>query len=172
MNSDDFARQTVLKNQIMHVNAILGLETDDLPVVLTTPQSEYRRSRPRQTPPAKPQPAQPQSAAPSASQGSSQAAPPVNQGPSKESDEQVLKVLEDQMAAVGTVSMEDLEGLSEEEKMSYLREFVAPIVGAVEKDQASEVVNEVLKMTIDCVVQAINDPKSMFETIAKAKKQM
>ena len=135
MNSADFARNAVQQAQIARVNAILGLEPEALPVAMSSaskPETQNKRNhRHHHAPPPKSQPAQSQ---------------PTSSEASEVSKEQVLKVLEEQMAAIGTVTVEDVEEMEEKDKNSYLREFVAPIVGAVEKNQVSEVINEVLRM--------------------------
>ncbi len=161
MNSADFARNAVQQAQIARVNAILGLEPEALPVAMSSaskPETQNKRNyRHHHAPPPKSQPVQSQ---------------PTSSEASEVSKEQVLKVLEEQMAAIGTVTVEDVEEMEEKDKNSYLREFVAPIVGAVEKNQVSEVINEVLRMDVEYIVQAINDPKFMYEAITKAEKQL
>lgn len=96
---------------------------------------------------------------------------PTGPNPSVMPKEEMLKLLEDEMAAVGTVTLEDVQGMSDADKITYLREFVAPIVGAVEKDKTMEVTEAILTMGIERIVQAINYPEAMFAVIAEVREQ-
>lgn len=96
---------------------------------------------------------------------------PTGANPAVMPKEEMLKLLEDEMAAVGTVTLEDVQGMSDTDKITYLREFVAPIVGAVEKNKTMEVTEAILTMGIERIVQAINYPEAMCAAIAEVREQ-
>lgn len=155
----EFARQAVQQSQISRVNALIGVGSklssyipDSAPLKTGVPENrQYHINH--------------------ASSMRTPQSQPTGPNPSVMPKEEMLKLLEDEMAAVGTVTLEDVQGMSDADKITYLREFVAPIVGAVEKDKTMEVTEAILTMGIERIVQAINYPEAMFAVIAEVREQ-
>ena len=59
------------------------------------------------------------------------------------------------MDSLGGVAIESLDGLDEEEKNEYLKEFLLPIIASVDEENASAITEEMLK--VDVMFDAISD---------------
>ena len=70
------------------------------------------------------------------------------------------------MDSLGGVAIESLDGLDEEEKNEYLKEFLLPIIASVDEENASAITEEMLKVDEESIVHAINDADIMFDAIS------
>ena len=57
------------------------------------------------------------------------------------------------MDSLGGVAIESLDGLDEEEKNEYLKEFLLPIIASVDEENASAITEEMLKVDEESIVR-------------------
>lgn len=76
------------------------------------------------------------------------------------------------MDALGPVEEESLQGLSEEEKNEYLKEFLLPIIASVDEENAAAITEELLKVDEASIVSAINNADIMFDAIASTRERL
>ena len=67
------------------------------------------------------------------------------------------------MDSLGGVAIESLDGLDEEEKNEYLKEFLLPIIASVDEENASAITEEMVKGDEESIVHAINDADIMVD---------
>ena len=76
------------------------------------------------------------------------------------------------MDSLGGVASESLDGLDEEEKNEYLKEFLLPIIASVDEENASAITEEMLKVDEESIVHAINDADIMFDAISDIRDRL
>ncbi len=76
------------------------------------------------------------------------------------------------MDSLGGVAIESLDGLDEEEKNEYLKEFLLPIIASVDEENASAITEEMLKVDEESIVHAINDADIMFDAISDIRDRL
>ena len=76
------------------------------------------------------------------------------------------------MDSLGGVAIESLDGLNEEEKNEYLKEFLLPIIASVDEENASAITEEMLKVDEESIVHAINDADIMFDAISAIRDRL
>lgn len=76
------------------------------------------------------------------------------------------------MDMLGPVEEGSLQGLSEEEKNEYLKEFLLPIIASVDEENATVIAEELLKVDEASIVSAINDANIMFDAIASTRERL
>lgn len=76
------------------------------------------------------------------------------------------------MDSLGGVAIESLDGLNEEEKNEYLKEFLLPIIASVDEENASAITEEMLKVDEESIVHAINDADIMFDAISDIRDRL
>ena len=76
------------------------------------------------------------------------------------------------MDSLGGVAIESLDGLDEEEKNEYLKEFLLPIIASVDEENASAITEEMLKVDEESIVHAINDADLMFDAISDIRDRL
>ena len=76
------------------------------------------------------------------------------------------------MDSLGGVAIESLDGLDEEEKNEYLKEFLLPIIASVDEENASAITEEMLKEDEESIVHAINDADIMFDAISDIRDRL
>ena len=76
------------------------------------------------------------------------------------------------MDALGPVEEESLQGLSEEAKNEYLKEFLLPIIASVDEENAAAITEELLKVDEASIVSAINNADIMFDAIASTRERL
>ena len=76
------------------------------------------------------------------------------------------------MDSLGGVAIESLDGLDEEEKNEYLKEFLLPIIASVDEENASAITEEMLKVDEESIVHSINDADIMFDAISDIRDRL
>ena len=76
------------------------------------------------------------------------------------------------MDSLGGVAIESLDGLNEEEKNEYLKEFLLPIIASVDEENASAITEEMLKVDEESIVHAINDADIRFDAISDIRDRL
>ena len=76
------------------------------------------------------------------------------------------------MDSLGGVAIESLDGLDEEEKNEYLKEFLLPIIASVDEENASAITEEMVKGDEESIVHAINDADIMFDAISDIRDRL
>ena len=76
------------------------------------------------------------------------------------------------MDSLGGVAIESLDGLDEEEKNEYLKEFLLPIIASVDEENASAITEEMLKVDEESIVHVINDADIMFDAISDIRDRL
>lgn len=79
--------------------------------------------------------------------------------------EQKIALLEDALAAVGSVEAEDMEGMEEEDKIEYLREFITPVVASIELENPKALADRLLKMEMSKLLEAMQSADAMLNAI-------
>lgn len=79
--------------------------------------------------------------------------------------EQKIALLEDALAAVGSVEAEDMEGMGEEDKVEYLREFITPVVASIELENPKALADRLLKMEMSKLLEAMQTADAMLNAI-------